>query len=178
MDIPEINVNCRQCWTASRKMSVSEIPPAVGQLWTLEGIILKTALSLAWQLLAQNSYVSSNWHFKWVWCHHLESADEGTLTLWNVQNCSTTTLHHTEEDLNLQKQSCENLKSAYIIFYEQCFFVFILYTADNNASTGIFILDKFWITFQILNNNVIYKQHSYNGILKPTYHTILHRECV
>jgi hypothetical protein len=86
-------------------VSIPEIPPVVGELWPLKEIVFATTVSLARQQLAHNSYVSSNWHFKWVYCFHLESADKSTVTLRKVQNYSSTTLHHTEEDLILQKHS-------------------------------------------------------------------------
>ena len=82
-----------------QEMSVPEIPRVVGELWTLKGVVFVTTVSLACQQLAHDSYVSSNWHFKRVYCFHLESADESSVTLWNVQNCSSATLHHTEEGL-------------------------------------------------------------------------------
>jgi hypothetical protein len=98
-------------------MSIPVIPPVVGKLWPLKGIVFATTVSLAWQQLAHNSYVSSDWHFKWMYCFHLESPDKSTVTIWNVQNYSSTTLHHVEEDLILQKHSCKNIKSALINFY-------------------------------------------------------------
>jgi len=69
-----------------QEMSVPEISPVVGEQWTMKGIVIFTTVSLARQQLAHNSYVSTNWHFKRAYCFDLESADEGTVTLWNVQN--------------------------------------------------------------------------------------------
>jgi hypothetical protein len=83
-------------------MSNPEICAVVRQQWTLKGIVFVTKVSPAWQQLAHNSYVSSQ-------------SDEGTVTPWNVQNCCSTTVHHTTEDLHLQNYGCENLTTAYII---------------------------------------------------------------